>query len=446
MRRTFVLCLCLSALALPRCAHSFCGFYVASGEAKLFNHASKVALVRDGDRAVMTMAADVTGDPKQFAIVVPVPTVLERGQVHVGENALIDHLDAFSAPRLVEYHDPDSCPAPVAGGALYFRGGRPNETMLFSDVSAGAGLRSGVVVERQFKVDEYDILILSATESDGLVRWLREHRYTIPAGAEPVVAAYLKQGMKFFVAKVNVAEQARRGLRVLRPLQIAYESPKFMLPVRLGMANADGPQELFVFAITPRGRVEPTNYRSVKLPTDAEIPEYVQGDFGRFYRDAFGHATEQNGMGVVFTEYAWDMSSCDPCASSPLSPDELRALGVWWLDRRGGYRPGGSAFVTRLHARYDRASFPEDLVLQVTDDRANFQGRYVIRHEWKGDCDCEQGRAYRETLRTRRAEQARALVALTGWPLEEVRTKMGTDAEWTVAADRRRWWDGLWGK
>ena len=56
----------------------------------------------------------------------------------------------------------------------------------------------------------------------------------IPAGASPVIASYLKQNMKFFVARVNLTEQSKLGFTYLRPLQIAYESPKFMLPIRLG--------------------------------------------------------------------------------------------------------------------------------------------------------------------------------------------------------------------
>ena len=56
--------------------------------------------------------------------------------------------------------------------------------------------------------------------------------------------------MRFFVARVNLKEQAKLGFTYLRPLQVAYESPKFMLPIRLGTVNANGPQELFVFALT----------------------------------------------------------------------------------------------------------------------------------------------------------------------------------------------------
>ena len=88
---------------------AFCGFYVAKADTKLFNQASQVALVRDGDRTVLTMANDFQGDPKEFALVVPVPTFIERRQIEVVDKALLDHLDAFTAPRLVEYFDDDPC-------------------------------------------------------------------------------------------------------------------------------------------------------------------------------------------------------------------------------------------------------------------------------------------------------------------------------------------------
>src|SRR4051812_47037595 len=93
----------LLALALsPALAHAFCGFYVAKADTKLFNQASQVVLVREDEKTVLTMANDFKGEAKDFAIVIPVPTFIEKGQIHVAENALIEHLDAYSAPRLVE--------------------------------------------------------------------------------------------------------------------------------------------------------------------------------------------------------------------------------------------------------------------------------------------------------------------------------------------------------
>ncbi|HTO74562.1 MAG TPA: DUF2330 domain-containing protein [Thermoanaerobaculia bacterium] len=346
MRRTlpslasFLLLFAASRPALP-----FCGFYVAKGDAKLFNRASQVILVRDGDRTVMTLANDFRGDPKEFAVVVPVPTFLTRGQIHAGERSLVEHLDAYTAPRLVEYFDPDPCQA-----AAYLKDKMAREATLMVSAEApapkAAGKSLGVTIEAQYTVGEYDILILSAKESDGLETWLRESGYRIPAGASPVLDGYIKQKMRFFVAKVNLEEKARLGFSYLRPLQVAYESPKFMLPIRLGMANADGPQELFVYALTRRGRVETTNYRTVRLPSDQEVPLYVKQQFGDFYKALFSEQVRRERMESVFLEYAWDMGWCDPCAADPLAREELKALGVFWLDDAAdGRRGGGSSFI-----------------------------------------------------------------------------------------------------
>jgi hypothetical protein len=93
-------------------ANAFCGFYVAQADAKLFNTSSKVVLSRDGDQTAITMASDFQGDVKEFAVVVPVPTFIERKQIGVVEPNTIDHLDHYTAPRLVEYNDEDPCAPP----------------------------------------------------------------------------------------------------------------------------------------------------------------------------------------------------------------------------------------------------------------------------------------------------------------------------------------------
>lgn len=425
-------------------------------------------MVRDEDHTVLTMASDFKGEPEEFALVVPVPTVLEKGQIHVGDPKAVDHLDAYTAPRLVEYFDPDPCQV-YAMEKMSMRNAAP----MAVGQAAGDARRDrslGVRVEARYTVGEYDILILSAKESGGLETWLRIHDYRVPPGASRVLASYLRQGMKFFVARVNLEEQAKLGYSYLRPLQMAFDSPKFMLPLRLGMVNADGPQELFVFALTRNGRVETTNYRTVRLRSDAEVPEFVKDDFPRFYKDMFTEQHERAGGDAVFLEYAWDMSWCDPCAADPLSRDELAGLGVFWINtgivppgRRGGAPgiaprfappPPGSTqevFVTRLHVRYDAAHFPEDLVFQQTGDKETFQGRFVIRHPFRGDRDCPAGDAYRLQVRERRMKEAETLADLTGWSMRRIRQRMGGDAAWSSAPapapeERRKWWDWMWKK
>jgi hypothetical protein len=414
----------------------FCGFYVAKADTKLFNKASQVVLVRDGDRTVMTMANDFEGEPKEFAVVIPVPTFLKREQIHVGDKTLIDHLDAYSAPRLVEYFDRSPCELNEKRFALPASAQARNEAKDSSQLAKALG----VSIEAQYTVGEYDILILSAQQSSGLETWLQQNGYRIPPGAAEVIGSYLKQNMRFFVAKVNIAEHNKLGFSYLRPLQIAYESPKFMLPIRLGMVNAKGSQELFVYALTRNGRVESTNYRTVKLPADIDLPVYLKqpNEFAAFYKAMFTRQVQNQGGRAVFLEYAWDMKWCDPCAADPLSNDELRRLGVFWIDGSDGRTP--SAFVTRLHIRYDNAHFPEDLVFQETGDRANFQGRYVLRHAFLGADTCAQAAEYRQAVVDRRAREAEQLARLTGWNIADVRKKMGDLSLRPEAA----WWERLW--
>ena len=57
-RRLAAVPLALLALVLSRPAWAFCGFYVSQANTKLYNHSSKVVLVRDGDKTIITMESD----------------------------------------------------------------------------------------------------------------------------------------------------------------------------------------------------------------------------------------------------------------------------------------------------------------------------------------------------------------------------------------------------
>lgn len=443
----------LAAVAMTGGAVAFCGFYVAKADTKLFNKASKVAIMRDEDRTVITMSNDYQGALKEFAVVVPVPVVLEEGQIHVTDSAIIDHLDAYTSPRLVEYFDEDPCS--ISDEIVVTASRAPKAAM--EDAAGSVRKKSlGVTVEAEYTVGEYDIQILSAKESGGLATWLKQNGYKLPEGAEETLGSYIKQGTKFFVAKVNLDEQAKTGLKYLRPLQIAFESPKFMLPIRLGTVNADGKQELFVFALTRNGRVETTNYRTVKLPTGMNIPTYVKDEFGDFYKAMFAEQVTRESENAVFLEYAWDMNWCDPCAADPMSPDELRELGVYWTQDKLSPKPsprrrapiGGAqdVFVTRLHVSYDAEHFPEDLMFKTTGERENFQGRYVLRHPYKGDEKCDAAEEYKAGLPKRFEQEAQTLANLTGWDVDDIRDKMKDAGQSFTPAPKERWWEKLWGK
>src|SRR5215510_10897236 len=149
MTRLGVAALVAASIAAPTAAHAFCGFYVAGGDQKMFNDATQVVLMRQGTRTVLSMQNNYKGPPEAFAMVVPVPVVLHEGDVKTLPKDVFAHVEQMGAPRLVEYN----------------------------------------------------VLILSAQDSTGLETWLRQEKYTIPNGAEPLLRQYVESGLKFFVAK-----------------------------------------------------------------------------------------------------------------------------------------------------------------------------------------------------------------------------------------------------
>jgi hypothetical protein len=405
----------LAALLTATAANAFCGFYVARADGELFNEASKVVFVRDGRRSVITMSSDYRGPARDFAMIVPTPKVLKRSQVRTVDPKTITHLDRYSAPRLVEYHDTDPCNPVMYEVAL----AAPTVTAGASAQRARGPKAFGVTIRARFAVGIYDILMLSARQSDGLVTWLKQEGYNIPDGAQNVLQKYIRGGMKFFVARVNLKRLSKAASTELQPLQISFRSGKFMLPIQLGKINSTGEQDLLLMTLTRTGRVVTTNYSSREIPSNMTLPVFVKDMFPAFYKAAFAKAVAQSG---VLIEYAWDMAWCDPCAADPLSSSELKELGVSWL--KGGSNPGQDVFVTRLHLRYTADTFHEDLKLRATKNRENFQGRYVLQYPYTGRMKCEAAKPYITDVRRRLREEAVALGKLTGWAPRKIEAQI----------------------
>jgi MYXO-CTERM domain-containing protein len=416
----------------PERAEAFCGFYVAGADAALYNDATMVVLMRDGKRTVLAMQNDYQGPPEDFAMVVPVPVVLGEDDVKTLPKEVFARVDKLAAPRLVEYWEQDPCsPWPPENKAMS-RGAGVMEEPAPPSEEEGA---HGVKIEAQFTVAEYEIVILSASNSTGLDKWLRESGYKIPEGAEPLLRPYVQDGMKFFVAKVDVEkvkfERRPDGSQAatLSPLRFHYDSEQFNLPIRLGLINAPdgagtGAQDLLVHVLARGQRYQAANYPNVTIPTNLDVKDGVRGHFGEFYVSLFDHTLAQNPKAVV-TEYAWAANTCDPCPEPALTLAELVTLGADVLPSYAGklgaqeissdleWSVPSEFVLTRLHARYDRSSLGEDLVFEEapaiaggrefmsgTDRQLErgaqpssdnqFQARYIIRHAWTGKIDCDK--------------------------------------------------------
>ena len=437
MKQTFLIYLSI-LLGLP--ALSFCGFYVAQAGASLFNESSEVILVRNGNHTTVTMANDFKGEVKDFAMVVPVPEVLDREDIRIVEREVFVKFDGYSGPRLVEYYDKNPC-EPII---LYER-----EEMAMSAEPLDGFYDDGVTIEAEYQVGEYNILILSATESQGLKSWLTRNEYQIPEGAEEVLEPYIKSDLKFFVVKVNLEEMDKTGYDYLRPLQIEYDSEEFMLPIRLGMANANGDQDLIIYALSQEGRIECTNYQTVEVPSNFNIPLFVRDTFDQFYVSLFNKAYQENSK-AVFVEYSWDLDSenylkCDPCSGQPPAYEDLLQAGVNWLEPvdQDGFRGNnydGKLHFTRLHVRYNRENFPQDLLFQETPNKDLFQARYVMNHPVESsELDCMEGISYLKTLEKRQSEELENLAQFTNMDLGEM-SEITNAYTAKVKAENRKLW------
>lgn len=421
--------LLLLALLLPRPASAMCGFFVAPlptgkaqvAAARLGNSASQVVLLRKGTRTSMTLSNNYKGPAENFALVVPVPVVLKKEDVKTLSPDILKHLETLSAPRLLETWENDPCyhqnvrmsVASADGGGASSRGPAPQIELADPEPS--------VKIEAKFEVGEYEIVILSALDSSGLERWLQLNQYNIPPGAAAALAPYVREQMKFFVAKVDISKVRRdpSGAVVLSPLRFSFDAPELRLPVRLGLLNADGPQDLLVYILHPKKRFEAANYPNLFIHTNLDVEESVRTKFPSFYSTLFTETLRRGGGRGVVTEYAWNTDSCDSCPIQRLRSHELQLLGDDEL--APAQRPAGAVaryVLTRLHARYDRQTLSEDLIFREAGpitggrdgdrgnsagpsarDRNSFQARYTIRHYWRGPITCSAPR-YRQWLRT----------------------------------------------
>jgi hypothetical protein len=469
-----VFCLCLT---FTQPAIAFCGFFVGRSEAKLNNSASRVVIVREGDKSTFLMANNFQGDVKDFARIVPIPVIPKREQVRIGDHKVIDQLDAFTAPRLAEYVDDLSvlwakeyesyggiivvtlCLIVLLFGLVFSKATIIEKfvvilvvTMMLaiaapsflnqaykaksSAMTMAAG--SSVNVVDQFSVGEYDVALLDAKESDGLATWLTGNGYKMPQGAKEMLNSYIQQGMKFFVVKINAEAFQKAGHGFLRPIAIEYNSPKFMLPMRLGTLNATADQDLTVYVLARDQFAEVDNYPTVTIPTDSisnrrepsgrELPSSIKNNFGEFYQAVFQKAYEDAGKSVAFLEFAGTTYGCDPCS---VSRDETLALQAS-LSNMGVDWPIESTFISRLHVRYNQQTFPKDLAFRLTgfEQMATrlqgegklfrrtptlFQGRYVTRST-KGIPQGFSGWKYRHQVGNPKGNLAR----LTGWSAEKI--------------------------
>ena len=346
-------------------AWGFCGTYVGGAGSSLYNGASQIAVVRQGTQTTLTMANDVfgSGDLSEFALVVPVPEVLGPDDVATVDAGIFDVLDGYSAPRLVSY----TCDDFMYDEEADFDSAEDGAT-------GGGGGADGVTVESAFVVGSYEIVVLSAEESSGLLTWLETNGYNgLDESAEALLDEYISGGQYFFAAKVFL-DAVPEDAAYLEPLQVSYSAEAFSLPIRLGTLNAppEAAQDLYVYVLTDSadGSVGISNYPQATIEDECLWREDAWPNFGEFWTSKVTNAREEAGGAVWIQEYTWNTGWCDPCSGDPPNDEQVQLLGF-----------EGDAWethFTRLHVQYTAEAADQELMLYTSNISDSEQIRYII--------------------------------------------------------------------
>lgn len=329
-----------------------CPTIVTGTSSPLSFDTAQVAIVRSGNRTTFSVSINPTGDQQGFALVLPVPEVLDEDEIHTLDHVFFEMLDGFTAPR----HVTDAC-----GGG----GDADTDTDTDADSDADTG---AVDVKAHYIVGPYDIVILSSEESAALNTWLDTNGYHLPEGAEPRLAEYIDAGSFFLAAKVAEGEEAVDGTQ-LPPLQLAYDSAAYSIPIRLATLNSPGEQDMVIYAVNDwsEGSVGISNYPSFEVPDTCRWGTGSTDDFAAFYESQFTEAWTAVGDAGWVTEYAGTPYDCNPCTNVWLDPEIFPSLGY----------TGSNPMITRLHLRYTPDQADSDLTLYMSGIRDHVQQDYA---------------------------------------------------------------------
>lgn len=347
--------------ALPGAAHAFCGTFVGAADSTLTNRASHAVIAREGSQTTLSLAMDFEGDTSRFALLLPMPEVLDASQVYTPDPALLDAVRTYGDARLVAY----TCENALGQQGPSFTGVGCGTALGCADGglygygdTAGWDGDYGVTVENAFTVGGYELVVLSAEESSGLWLWLDANGFSVPPGGERILQEYIDAGVYFVAVKIDLDHLDMAG-EWLPPLQFRYESSAFMLPIRIGTISAGGEAQeviLSVFSREEQGEVGIANYPEAQVERECMTDT---DDFATWYEERLGSAL--GGEAGWVREHSWPVFSqqggyhCDPCTSvGDFEPEELGMLGM---------EPIGDVHLTRLRVRYTPEQATQDLAL-----------------------------------------------------------------------------------
>ncbi len=222
----------------------------------------------------LCLQSNYRGPEVDFTWVVPVPS---RPEVSKGNLAILQTMEALTRPKL------------AATESTGFSLGCSAKEVDAEEVDLG------VTVLESGRIGEMESVVLSARDGKGLLRWLNDNRFHVPAGAEPVLQDYTAKGF-YFVALRFAADQllddeedeneaegvddeedeseeesqsgdedeSENGERTVPLLKLRFATERPFFPLAISAITAAPESEILLLTVTEH-RQKPANYGSMEL-------------------------------------------------------------------------------------------------------------------------------------------------------------------------------------
>ncbi|MFZ5955224.1 MAG: DUF2330 domain-containing protein [Nanoarchaeota archaeon] len=193
------------------------GYWVMPGQ-------QKAIIFYENNVETLIVTSDFRGDAKDLVWVIPTPS---KPEISKANEEIFSNIEQLTRP--------------VYDNGIYTTRYALDEAM------SGAKIDSRTVsVLSSQKVDYYDVVTLSASNSKDLVKWFNENGYQYPEEYSYVLDYYINKGWYFTVAKVSADSLGSKSVEqdMLEghptPIKLVFSSDKIVFPLKISSVDFKG--------------------------------------------------------------------------------------------------------------------------------------------------------------------------------------------------------------
>jgi hypothetical protein len=311
-------------------AHACGGFFC--GAQPVDQTAERIVFSVHEDSTTMVVQIAYSGAAADFAWVLPLGQLPDVDSLDVFPQQALTALDANTGPAFVF---PEQCPGLGA-------------CITCSGLVADGG---PVTVHFETVVGPYEVAGIESDDPEALFTWLQEHQFNVSDAMRPYIETYIREDMKFLVAKL----QPGRDVSEIEPLKLELPGTTPAIPLRMTALAAEPEMSLMVLIFGDQ-RYGGANWPDVEIPSES-ILWRKQGFWPRTNWTALvaRGVDEAGGQGWV-TEFA---GSTEPLRAlldantNPLPEVQAASAAVRALI-------GDASYVTRLYSRLSPEEISDD--------------------------------------------------------------------------------------